>query len=326
VSQKFTIALATKSGGDWAVDPIVVDVASTTFFGTPDGSLVSYIVGDAKTLQATAWSVETVKGATPTKVVGPLVDFAVQVSSDGKLFTMATTPTVGAASSVYAGPMSMLTTPPPLKSNVALKASFILPQTLGSGWSNDAKHAAIFQPVGNGRQLVIYEPAAAQTWNPIAVQQVAGPGPGGDPVWSPDNKVVALLGQAALDAIAELMLVSTENHSVRSLDQTAKGGHAWPGAYSAGGEYLSYLKSDQSVPTAYEGGLVDLRQGLEKASILPVSSDVTYPSFAAHSLDFIYGDGAGCFYLDLSGVKPSSPVRVNGSGTASFCLFQVLPK
>jgi dipeptidyl aminopeptidase/acylaminoacyl peptidase len=326
VSQKFTIALAHDSGADWVVEPIVVDVAATTFFAASDASLVSYIVPDVANMQATAWSVETVKGATPIKIVGPLVDFAVQASLDGKSFTMATTAKSGGVSTVFAGPMTMLSTPPVLKSNLALQASNILPRTLGSGWANDAKHAAIFQPAGSGRQLVLYEPGAAQTWNPLAVQQVAGPGPIGDPAWSPDNKVLALLQQPALDASAELMLVSTETHTVRSLVQTAKGGHVFTGKYSAGGEFLSYQKSDQPSPTTFAGGLVDLRQGLAKATTVPLDGTVSYQGFAAHSLDFVYGDAGGCYYIDLSGTDPGKRVRVNGAGDATTCSFQVLPK
>jgi hypothetical protein len=321
ISLKSTITLAVREGSAWATHPLVSNLALVAMAPSPDRGLLWYVTEDAPN-QRSLWSLEAAEGSQPLKVAGPARALSMYLSPDMSRYLLATTLDAAPDSDVFGGPLNTLSAPPGIKQGVALFAPDIIGTGFRGPWAPDSSRAAIFQAGPFGRQLVMYEPDAAEPWQPLPHYQAGRSD--GEPVWSPSSDLIALPTRTTANALRQLRVVGIAGDEF-PIDSVSNEGFIAAIAFSAGGEFMVYRRSDDLV--AYQGVLVDLRPKLDDMSSLSLLDDGSFlgASFATTTLELIYVHDSVCSYIDLSGATPSAPVQVSDSGAVATCQFQPLP-
>ena len=323
---KSAITLAVRNGNAWTLHPLVSGLTMLGSVASRDRSVIAYSVDNGSNLR-TLWTLEAVMGSRPVHIVGPARDLAFYPSPDLSKYLMATTADVQANSDVFGGVISTLSAPPSVKADVLLFASDILGATFEGPWSPDSSRAAIFQK-GTlsqfARQLVMYQPGAAEPWQVYPEQQASRND--GEPVWSPSSELMALPTRTAAASSVTLTLVASPTSKL-DLDTVPSAGRFRVEGFSAAGEYMAYYKSSDGV--TQDGAYVDLRQGLANAGPavpLPGVGSISGIDLATTTLDLVYVRGSKCHYLDLSGDDAAAPAPVNRNGSVNRCIFQRLPQ
>ncbi len=322
---KLSAALAVRNGGAWTRHPLVADLGTLGLVNaSSDRGTLAYVTVDAQNLR-TFWTVETIEGTLPTKIAGPALDVSLYPSPDASHFVLATTDKVTFKTTAFGGPIASVSTPPVLKQDLMIGASSALGITFEGPWAPDSSRAALFQGGAFGKQLVMYEPGAAEAWHALAETQALQ----GDlaPLWSPDSKALALPTRVSASSNVVLKLIGSPGYAKRDIDTVPSADGYSPGPFSAGGEFFVYAKSTNGA-AATDGYYVDLRKGVAQApGPIAIPGALGGRDFASHGTDFVYiRDGLNCFYIDFSGQAAKDPVLVNAAGIVTSCSFQKLPQ
>ncbi len=198
---------------------------------------------------------------------------------------LATTDKTTFKTTVSGGALSSISAPPLLKQALTITASMALGITVQGPWAPDSSRAAVFQDGAFGKQLVMFEPGAAEQWHALTETQALQ----GDlaPQWSPDSKTLALPTRVSASSDLVLTLVAAPGYAKRDLATVPSAGGYYPGPFSAGGEFFVYAKTS-GAGAATDGYWVDLRQGAAQApEPIAIPGALGNRDFASHGLDFV---------------------------------------